>query len=365
MQVTEKISGSQLGLLIFSFVVSTLILSVPGVMVAFAKQDAWLSVFPASLTGFVSIWVMTTLAKRYPGLTIMQYSSQIVGKWAGKLVGFYFTYYLFFFISSTVNEHAGFINTVLLPKTPALVGIVTILILCSFAVFAGIEVIGRCNEVIMPLIILFLIPLLILSIWDSDPARLKPVVGDGIVPILKGAVVPSAWMSQFFFMGWLLPYLNQPEKARKLSLIALLAIMTLILVIDLLTIMVFGPITGKLNFSFLRVIQYTGIVGSFERLEAIAVSMWVTGIFVKVSVLLLMFCLSISQLFGIRNYREVISPVSLLTVVGSVWIFKNAAEFQNWITLTYPFLALFTQSLLPLALLVIDTVKSKWTKSAS
>ena len=68
--------------------------------------------------------------------------------------------------------------------------------------------------------------------------------------------------------------------------------------------MVFGPITGKLNFSFLRVIQYIGIVGSFERLEAIAVSIWVMGIFVKVSVLLFMFCLSVSQLFGIRIIGE-------------------------------------------------------------
>ena len=303
MKVAEKITPIQLGLLIFSFVVSTLILSVPGVMVAFAKQNAWLSVFPASLTGLVSIWVMTTLANRYPGMTIMQYSSKIVGKWLGKFIGFYFTYYLFFFITSTVNEHAGFINIVLLPRTPSLIGIVTILILCGFAVIAGIEVIGRCNEFIAPLIILFLIPLFILSMGDSDPAQLTPILGEGIQPVLKGAVVPSAWMSQFFFMGWLLPYLNQPEKARKLSLIALLSMIVLIVVIDLLTIMVFGPITGKLNFSFLRVIQYTGIVGSFERLEAIAVSIWVTGIFVKVSVLLFMFCLSVSQLFGIPNYR--------------------------------------------------------------
>ena len=167
---------------------------------------------------------MTTLANRYPGLTIMQYSSKIVGKWFGKCIGFYFTYYLFFFISSTVNEHAGFINIVLLPKTPSLVGILTILILCGLAVIAGIEVIGRSNEFLTPLIIVFLIPLFILSIGDADPAQLKPILGDGILPVLKGAVVPSAWMSQFFFMGWLLPYLNQPEKARKLSLIALLGI---------------------------------------------------------------------------------------------------------------------------------------------
>lgn len=359
MRVTEKITATQIGLLIFTFIVSTLILSVPGVMVAYAKQDAWLSIFPASITGFISIWVMTSLASRYPGLTIMEYSSEIVGKWLGKLIGFYFTYYLFFFISSTVNEHAGFITTVLLPKTPALIGIVTILILCALAVFSGIEVIGRCNEFLTPIIIIFLIPLFILSITDADPEQLKPFLGEGIRPVLQGAVVPSAWMSQFFFLGWLLPFLNKPEKARKVSLIALGSIMVLFVLIDLIAVMVFGPITGRLNFSFLRVIEYIGIVGSLERLEALAVSVWIMGIYVKVSVLLFMFCLSVSQLFNIKSYRNIISPVTLLSVVGSVWIFENAAEFQNWIIHSYPILAFCTQSFLPLALLTIDSIKRR------
>lgn len=363
MRVSEKITGNQLGFLIFTFVVSTLILSVPGVMVAFAKQDAWMSVFPASITGIISIWVMTTLANRYPGLTIMEYSTQIVGKWLGKIFGFYFSYYLFFFISSTVNEHAGFIRTVLLPRTPSFVGVVTILILAGLAVFSGIEVIGRCNEVLVPIIIILLIPLFILSIGDSDPGQLKPVLGEGIMPVLKGAVVPSAWMSQFFFLGWLLPYLNQPQKARKASMIALLCMVILIVVIDLVAIMVFGPISGRLNFSFLRVIEYIGIVGSLERMEALAISVWIMGIFVKVSVLLFMFCLSVSQLFDIKNYRGIVSPVTLLSIIGSVWIFKNAAEFQAWITHSYPILALFTQTLLPLSLLIIDTIRRSINKS--
>ncbi|WP_261304986.1 hypothetical protein [Paenibacillus andongensis] len=41
MQVSEKITGTQLGLLMITSVVSTLILSGPGAMVALAKQNAW------------------------------------------------------------------------------------------------------------------------------------------------------------------------------------------------------------------------------------------------------------------------------------------------------------------------------------
>ncbi len=100
-------------------------------------------------------------------------------------------------------------------------------------------------------------------------------------------------------------------------MIALGAVGCLILLINLETIMVFGAVTGKMNYSYLRVIQI-GIIGSFERLEAIVVAIWVMGIFVKICVLLFIFCISLSEFVGIRNYREIITPTTLLSVIGSL-----------------------------------------------
>lgn len=357
MEIGKNISGNQISLLFFTFITSTLILSVPGIMVAYAEQNAWLSIIFASITGLINIYVMTALAKRYPGQSIMQYAIAICGKWAGKAIGFYITYYLFFFISSTVNEHAGFLNTVLLFHTPPLVLMLTILLFCGLAVLSGVESIARCNEVIVMIVAALLLPIFIFSLQDADPARLSPVLAEGIVPVIRGSIVPSAWMSQFFFLGWFLPHLNEkPQKVRGKLLIALGCTALLIMAIDLLTIMVFGPITPRMSFSFLNVIKYTDI-GSLERLEAIAITIWVLGISIKVSMLLYMFCISATQLFGAKNYRKTVVPITVLSAIGSVWIFKSAGEFQAWITFTYPVLALVTQSILPLALLAIDSVK--------
>ena len=160
MNSSDKISGYQISLLFFTFIVSTIILSVPGIMVSYAKQNAWLSIIPASLTGIVNIYVMTALARHYPGQSIIQYTTAICGKWAGKLVGFYLTYYLFFFISSTVNEHARFLNSNLLMQTPPIVLMTTLLFVCGLAVLAGVETIGRCNEVIFLIVVTLLIPIL-------------------------------------------------------------------------------------------------------------------------------------------------------------------------------------------------------------
>jgi spore germination protein KB len=264
MQPTEKISGNQLGILLFSFVASTIILTIPGLMAMFAKQDAWLSVIPSTSTGLLSIWVMTQLAKRYPGLTIMEYSQKILGKWLGKCLGAYYIYFWFMSISIMTIQHTFFIKALLLPRSPSIVGSLTLLILCGLAVYMGIEVIGRCSEFLTPLKLVFLVPLLILTIGAADPEQLRPFLGDGILPVLQGAILPAgAFMNQLFILGWLLPYLNQPQKALKVSLYALVCIFIFIFVVVLSTIMVLGSLTGQLNYSYLSVMQYIGIEGSF------------------------------------------------------------------------------------------------------
>ncbi|WP_240703128.1 GerAB/ArcD/ProY family transporter [Cohnella luojiensis] len=360
MQTTEKITGNQLGLLIFTFIGSTIVLTIPGWTVMIAKQNGWISVIPSTVTGLLTLWALTTLANRYPGLTITQYGSKIIGKWLGKCLGFYYIYFWFHSISVLTIQHTFFIKTLLLPKSPTIVGSLSLLILCGIAVIAGIEVIGRCNEFLTPLILVALIPILILAIGEADPVRLKPVLGEGILPVLQGAVIPAgAFMNQVFILGWLLPYLTQPKKARKVSLIAFFSISILIFIIVLLTIMVLGTLTGKLTYSFLSLMQYIGIEGSFERLEAIAVAVWVMGNFVKVCVSLFILCLCISQLFGIRNYRDIVAPLTLLSIIGSACVFKSGAELQAYLAFIYPSVGFITQSLIPLSLLMIDTIKRK------
>lgn len=364
MQTTEKITGNQLGYLLFSFVASTIVLTLPGLMAMFAKQDAWISVLPSASTGLLSIWVMIILSKRYPGLTIIQYSQAILGKWLGTCLGLYYIYFWLMSISIITMQHTFFIKTLLLPKSPSIIGSLTLLILCGLAVFMGIEVIGRCAEFLTPLKLFFLFPLLFLTIWVADPAQLKPILGDGIRPVLQGAILPAgAFMNQLFVLGWLLPYLNHPKKALKVSMIALLGISVFIFTIVFISIMVLGTLTGQLNYSYLSVMQYIGIEGSLERLEAITVMIWVIGSFVKVSMSLFILCLSISQIFGIRNYRDIVAPLTLLTLIGSVWVFKNGAELQTYLTLIYPSVGFITQSLIPLTLLLIDTIKRKVDRS--
>ncbi|TCM96282.1 spore germination protein KB [Paenibacillus sp. BK033] len=364
MKASEKITGNQLSFLLFTFIISTNLLTVPSFMVMFSMQDAWLSALLAPVTGIVSILVMIELAKRYPGQTLTQYCSKILGNGLGKLVAANYVYYWFVSITTITMQHTGFISTLLLPKSPVLIISLTFLVVCGLAAHLGIEVIARSNEFLTMLLLVFFVPLLILTVKEANFNEIKPILSDGLFPVLRGAVNPAGgFMNQVFILGWLLPYLNQLKAARKVSFIALSGISLISVSIVMLTIMIFGPLTGKLTYSFLSVVQYIGIEGSFERLEAIAVSTWVIGCFVKVSVSMFIFSLCVSQLFELRNYRSMIFPLTLLSLVGSVWIFRNSAELLNYLAFTFPLLAFMNQSLIPLLLLLIDSMRKKMKRS--
>lgn len=364
MESAEKISGTQLGLLVFSFIAPTLILVVPGFMEKIARQDAWITIFPAVLIAVLNVWVMILLSNRYPGQTIIQYSSQILGKLPGKFVGCYLLYFWLNFDFIILNQHIQFINTVFLMRTPSIVVGLTLALLCGLAVYMGIESIARCNEYLSLLIFVLLIPLLLFMLVESDPERLRPVMSKGIVPVLQASIYPIAYLGQFMILGWLLPYLNQPKKAAKVSFISLFIVSGLFCITVLPLIMIFGPLTRKLAFPILSVIQYIGIKGSFERLEALAVAIWVMGCFIKVSLTFFIICLSLAQLFDIKSYRSFVVPITILSVIGSVSVFVNySTDLSSYLRDTYPSLAFSTHLILPLLLLIIDSIKRHCKKS--
>lgn len=364
MESAEKITGTQVSLLIFSFVAPTVILVIPGLMSTISKQDAWITILPAFLIGALTIMVMTTLSKRYPGQSIIQYSCQIIGKWPGKCLGCYYIYSWINFDFVILNQHVQFINTVLLMRTPSIVISLTLAILCGIAVYMGIEAIARVNESLSLLILVLLIPLLILMLTEADPERLRPILSKGIVPVLQGSIFPTAYLSQFFILGWLIPFMNQPNKATKASFISLFTISGLLAITIIPLIMVFGPLTKKLTFPVLSVIQYVGLKGSFERLEALAVAIWVMGCFIKISLTFFIICLSLGHLFNIKRYKDLVIPITILSVLGSISIFVNySTDLSSYLNYTYPSYALLTHLVLPLGLLLIDSTKRRWKKS--
>ena len=155
-----KISSFQMAIMMYPAILATIILGVPKTQHNMPKQIYGCPPLLASVIGYMTVYVAYKLHKLYPKQTIIQISSHIIGWLPGKILGFLF---LFFYIQVTgiiLREYAEFIVNSFLINTPSIIIMASMVLLCAFLVYGGLEGLGRVAQLILPMLIF---PPLILS----------------------------------------------------------------------------------------------------------------------------------------------------------------------------------------------------------
>lgn len=325
--LTDKgqISITQLAYLVFPSILATAILSVPGITMHYAGHDMWLSPILGSLSGFAAIGISLGLNRLYPGKTIMQSSLLIAGRLPGKLIGLAFLLYLPHLNGLIILEYGEFIVNNALPQTPLLVIISTMVIVCAINVRLGIEVVSRTAQVFVTLLVVMLCLIFVLLTGELEPAHLLPFMENGFVPVIKGAVAPAAWFSEYIVLAFLLPYVNSRKRLAR-TLITTLVVTTLAMTVtNLFCLLLMGDLTDSFAFPVMIAARYITIADFLQHIEALIIAIWIFGIFVKISVFLYIFATAAAEWFGLDDYRPLVLPLSFLSIVFSYWVVTGEA----------------------------------------
>jgi len=225
-----KVSKKQLHLMLVMAVIGTSILVIPTGVTALAKQDSWLSL---AMAGFVNLYtavMIISLSLKFPGRTFIQYLEDILGKYGGKILAFV---YLLYFIRTTsiiTREYGEFLATAVMPDTPMPFFMFAVILIAGYAVYNGVEVVGRTAEIFVPFVIFSFLLLISMVAHQIHVDRLLPVFSEGILPIVKGSLAPVAYGGEIFLAGMLLPYLNKPEEGKRTAVSAVVIIYLLLII---------------------------------------------------------------------------------------------------------------------------------------
>ncbi|MEI4803358.1 endospore germination permease [Bacillus sp. FJAT-51639] len=359
-----KISAIQMGLIAYPMILGTTVLAVPTIMGREAERDMWISPIFASSMGFLSVFLAYRLNKIYPDETFIQYSEQIIGRFLGKIISFFYLFFLLENIGNFLRQYAEFTVGAILPQTPRIVIISCLTLLCAFVVYGGIEVLGRLAQLYIPLFIVPLFIMLLLLLQDFETKNMFPIMMHGIKPSISGAIIPGlGWFTEFFVISFLLPFLTDREKGKKWGMISVLAVTLTMIVINLTVLFLFG---GKMTSNYLYPVfeaaRYINISDFFENLEAIVMVVWVTGIFLKISVFYYALALGTAQWLNLSDYRPVVFPYGLLMVVFGIWAHPNIPEMSQFYKLVSPLYKPLFLLVIPLCLLFLAMVRQKHNK---
>lgn len=328
----------------------------------YCGHSGWMTIFPSIVIGFLAFAQLFYLIRKYPQLTLIEITIVIYGKILGRIVAL--AYLLFFMVVADVIIRAiGDFLTSAYPYTPYAVLTSVIVLISAFAVRKGIEVVARSAQLVLPVLIVLGILASVLTAKDKHFEYILPLWPINFSSFLQGTILLSGLFCEVVVAGMLLSNVVKVKNGTKTAAWFYIAI----------GVMFIGPLTGppmvfgesmsyRFNYPTYEEIRYIQFTNFLERLDVVGILLWGIGSFLKLSVFIFAISLGIAQWIGLKDYRPVVYPLSIVLLIQASGFVSNRAEFWGFLSQFYPFSALSVGLILPMITILIARLRN-WTKS--
>ncbi|MEA0565083.1 spore germination protein [Lysinibacillus irui] len=355
----DKITTSQAVVIIINYILATGILTLPRASVEKVKTpDVWISVFLGGIVAMIAGVIIVKLSQQYSDKTFYQYTQDIVGQWLGWLISFCVIVYFFTISAFEVRIMAEVTSLFLLEGTPTWAIILPFLWVGLYLISSGINSIARLFEIIFPItfVIFLLVAFLSIGIFEID--NLRPVLGLGLVPMLKGVKTATLAFLGPEIMLLLVAFMYPSDKSKAIKVVLvgitvplLFYVITVVMVIGALSID--GVVTRTWpTIELMRSFEIPGLI--FERFESFLLVIWIMQIFATFTITYYAAALGLAQLFNktIHPFLYGLLPVIYIIAMTPKNInelFKFGDKIGN--------VALILFGVIPITLLLISKLR--------
>ncbi|OXM83842.1 GerAB/ArcD/ProY family transporter [Paenibacillus rigui] len=365
MRTKEKIGAYQMSFLLFTFMTGSSIINIPGPLIAYAKNGAWISLLLALTAGGIVLSCILLLHRKFPDLSFIEASEAVVGRWLTICLAIPAIWFQFHMAGGIVLDIGLFMTSSMMRQTPLYVFTLSMFIVVALTVRSGLETMSRMFVLPMFFVIVFVFLIIILASNHYDMKSLLPVMPDGFKPVLLGAYFAYGFpYVELFLFSMLLPYVNSDEQSMlsKGMYAALLLNGFCLLCVTLTTILTFGPMAAERKYSMFEVAQTVDMMGVIQRIESVIGFSLIVNSFMKASITVFVIKETFTKLFRVQNDKLLVFPVSLACFLFSMlFIAKGETRWVNAVTVLHPLEATVAY-LLPL---LVVTIAASFKKKSS
>lgn len=349
-----RISSGEATLLMVGFILGSSILFSPGRQ---AGHMSWLAILLGGGASIILVLLFTTLMYRFPGKTLVEIADTVYGAVLGKLIGAAFIFYLVHLGSFVVRDYLDFLKTAILIETPISVILVVELIVCGYVSRCGVEVLGRCSQmlVILTLFLFFLVTILLLNEFHLE--RLLPFYFSWKDMALATYSAMSFPFGETVAFMMIMPFINQRRAMRKTFIVAVIIGVAVLVAAAIRTTIVMGRTAQIFLYPNFYVAKLIDIGDLLSRMEILVSANFLFMGFLKISVLLYGASLGTAQIFRLSDYRPIVFPVGVLMFIVSIMNFQNFAETMEFVAVIYHLYALPFILGIPLLTLVVALIR--------
>lgn len=320
-----KISGQQLMLLVMGFVMgSVLLLSFPPSIV---KNNTWLVLLAGVAVTGPFIITYALLAKRFPGMGLVQINEVTYGPYLGKIISIYYIIFFLFTLSFNLRDLGGLYNTFIMPEAPFEFFIITGLLVSSFAVWNGPEVLARISLFLIAISLFVLTVTFSLLLGKMNFSNFLPVLDIPLIDFLHGTNIMAAIpFGEAVIFLTLMSAVNDNKQMVNKTILGFFIGAMVLLVASVRNTAVLGsvePILASTSYQSARLIDIGNVITRMDILVAIGQT---SILFLKISILFLGTVVSMSRLFGLKSYHPLILPVGGIAAVIAFTVYKSPVE---------------------------------------
>ncbi|MCM3626663.1 spore germination protein [Paenibacillus glycanilyticus] len=355
----DKITSSQAAIVLNNTMLGAGILTLPrSVSESVKTPDSWISVLVGGIIVMLVVVIMLKLSLRFPGKTVFQYTQTIIGRYPGMVWCLMLILYYVVIAGFEIRAMAEVTLFYLLEGTPIWAITIPFIWLGAYLVLGGINSIARVFQIVFPISLFILIVSYLLSLRLFQIDNLRPVLGDGIYPVIQGLKSTVLVYSGCEVVMTLVAQLEHPKQALKAMLTGIsipvgLYFITIIMVIGGLS--VDSAVTSTWpTIDLVRSFEITGFL--FERFEFPLLVIWLMQMFCNYCSFFYNSSLGLSQVFNLSYKGVIFALVPVIFIV--TMIPKNINEvFELGDSIGYSSILLFL--LFPVTLSLIALMRFK------
>jgi len=339
------------------FVVGDAILYVPSLIVQGASHTIWI----AGLIGMGEAVLLSLLyalvSQQFTTKGFFPYLELTFGRWLGRIFFLLFLLYVMVDVILMIFEMGSFMVTVIMPETPLEAIIMVFLLVVIIGARLGLETLSRAAEVLFPWFCVFFFLLVCLNFPNAKFENMQPFFEGGIHTIVKGNVSLVSYIFESAILIVIFPYIREKDQAAKAYIKGITIGVTLLVIISLLSLLVFGFSTLKMELYPSYLLGQTLEFNFLSHVEVIMAVIWFISLFFKVAICFFVSAQGISQLVKIQDYRIVTFPIGIFLFALSFICIPSSMYLIHFINSTWLSYSITYGLLFPLFLLTVELIR--------
>ncbi|SDK23684.1 GerAB/ArcD/ProY family transporter [Sediminibacillus albus] len=293
-----------------------------------------------------SVILLYYLLKRYKDKNLVELTEHILGKHVGKFVAFLLFVIFFTLLAIEGRSYTEQLKMLYFPESPTPFIFFIFFMIAFYGAKRGLETIGSTAWAFFFYIKASVILLAFLALREVIFARIFPIFGNGLVPLLTEGAKKASLFSDIFLLAMAYTAFDSTKKFRKgvFSGFAFVFLEMTFFFLLYCTIFDYNSI-DKVAFPFHEITQYVNMGNFFTNIETFFMIFWLFAALIKYMIYLYLISWIFGAVFNIKEFEPLILPFAFFGIVAGM-VPENAVINElvfksNFMDMITPFLIFF------------------------